>query len=690
MLQMQGDPIQFILSLLKPDPYDVMCPYSRSKKHVPTGGIFFWRIERMVEGYNKNPTRFTVAWDTNGTGAKCYGLYPSELNFLEHMLQCDKDKRWAYEVLMPNKKCKAYGDVDFEGPADPLYDNGWHSNMDMILLHLRQKSLAMFNIDPIFKILFSSRPDGDTIKHSFHIIIMNLIFGSNQDANLKELFSVIEAMGPKWFWNKKGVMKTLIDQSVYDLNRCMRTSESSKYGKLIPLRLLLQNHPQMQFDDNKDPKHLADCLISNPVQPYTVIPSMPQTSQPKAAKHRLKRAAPVDCPVDSPVADKLEKFLRDAGDTTSTVRTITYHPTDDKYHIQCHARDRKCLYNTTRQHDDDEDCSLRLDPDARGYRIWYKCNATQCKDMHRLELGLISKSDMPDQSTPPRPVPPRQVHDLDPAVIADAENLLRMRGDLVSKVTKVTKTEYCYYLHCDQRKQKRRCLINPDIIHDSNNCKLKLTRSMTNDVWCVEYRCFGTACNKCDFQELGHIGTPDSPDHEEPVEEDMSDGVFDVPIDHMMLQLNFFVSRLCQKDNPKVLDILFRIAIVYGKGRPEFQTACFEAYCLNCTCSKQAMHSRWISMTDTAKTGDPLDELQEMYVRCKMKQLNLGDPTDNLRVKANERYCSPQMRSIPLEPRVIAMKAQCGMGKTKTINNWMLATRFVSTCTNFVSCAYQN
>jgi len=214
MLQMQGDPIQFILSLLKPNTQDVMSHDERRKKHVPAGGIWFWFKPRMIEGYNKNPTRFTVAWDTNGTGSKCYGLYPSELNFLEHMLQCDKDKRWAYEVLMLDKECKAYGDVDFEGPADPLYDNGWHSNMDMILAHLRQKSLAMFNIDPIFKILFSSRPDGDTIKHSFHIIIMNLIFGSNQDANLKELFSVIEAMGPKWFWNKKGVMKTLIDQSV--------------------------------------------------------------------------------------------------------------------------------------------------------------------------------------------------------------------------------------------------------------------------------------------------------------------------------------------------------------------------------------------------------------------------------------------------------------------------------------------
>ena len=84
-----------------------------------------------------------------------------------------------------------------------------------------------------------------------------------------------------------------------------------------------------------------------------------------------------------------------------------------------------------------------------------------------------------------------KVVDFDPVVMKDAEALLRMRGDLVSKVTNVTKTDFSHYLQCDQQKQPRKCLINPARIHTINNCRLQLTQSMEGDAWFVDYLCCG-------------------------------------------------------------------------------------------------------------------------------------------------------------------------------------------------------
>ena len=577
-LHMEGDPIQVLLAMLKPDNTDIMFHNDRIRHEVPSGGVWFQYDRRVAEAQAKNPSRFMISWDKKN-GAKCFGLYATNLIFTINLMKCDKNKRWAYEIIPTNTPCKAFGDIEFYGPADPLYPNGWHRKMDMTLAHLDQQVFDIKKYHGKFEVLHSSRPEEGTIKHSFHVIIENLIFPNCHDGTMAAFFNVPESFGDEWFDVHNDIRKPIIDQTVYTKKRNLRTVSSSKYAKVIPLRPLSPNFRLMEFDDNQDPQYLLKFLVSNPDPQYSIVDSIPQI-QRKVSKRNP--------------------------------RSATSKPEQ---------------------------------------REW-------TSDMFRKK---------------------------------DLEDILRRNGDTVSRVTKIDKHydhDDQYWVQCDQRKQKRRCIINPDLVHDSNNCRLRVTLQPRHG-YSVEYSCTSASCKNPRYQLLGYIlNYSESVQAHNPTKEPSFD-IMEIPIDHLTKQLNLWVGGINEKNSTHVRDLLIEIAYVHGKDNTDVQTACVSAYRLNCTWDEQILKNSWdqhqISNVHQC-TCDPLDELQRIYTQDTLFNVNGCMPHDDTQdLLVDEKYCLPYMRKIPTNPRVTVLKAQCGMGKTNAMHQYIRDIPKIDVCLFIVS-----
>ena len=372
---------------------------TRNKVQVPGGGEYFYRLDNMLDAHKDSGKQgFAVAADKNSFDKrKCYGLYPSMTAFLIHLMACPT--RYLYEVLTNHTKCRGFADVEWKQPTK---GPDWPWQMDMILDHLRMKAMRMYGVDAEFKVLVSSREDDGLWKYSFHIIITNLVFNNNHDGTMHSFFTVTDDMGRDWFWDDKGTQKAIMDQRVYDSNRCFRLPYCCKKGTNSPMLPLKSPFHEMQLDDNTDPEHLVEFTVTHMSQQYTLVPSIEPSPVLKSKASRTPSQRPaVSFRVDPAVASTLEKLLADAGDTVSKVSKVNYNPDDDTYFIQCQNNNhiRKCLCDSTRSHDSNN-CILRLTSQPGGYQCRYTCCHPDCKKLGSLSLGFVSLDAMPDNSIP--------------------------------------------------------------------------------------------------------------------------------------------------------------------------------------------------------------------------------------------------------------------------------------------------
>ena len=55
-------------------------------------------------------------------GAKMFGFYPSVQDFYESLLTLPAGRRYGYEIIVENKPCRSYADVEWEGGHDATHD----------------------------------------------------------------------------------------------------------------------------------------------------------------------------------------------------------------------------------------------------------------------------------------------------------------------------------------------------------------------------------------------------------------------------------------------------------------------------------------------------------------------------------------------------------------------------------------
>lgn len=334
-----------------------------------------------------------MSWD-NGYGGKQFGFFPprvSKLDFMLHLLDIPVAYRNAYEMLVENVACRAYLDVDYEGPADPD-----HNTLKRLMSTIRAKIRQDFQCEPKLYVCCGTRPSKDepdtVMKHSYHIVCENLVFERNNDGLMRSFFTSIQG----FTYQKDFEEKSMIDGSVYTKNRHFRTLHSCKRGTTTPL-LRISGDPlldEFTHDWGRDALATLPFFISNPdthecTFVATPAPLLLQIETNKKSK-RHKGDTPMNTAAGGVAAKSfpvpiqmLQELLTLAGDTTTTLGSVQYLGAEDKWQIQGNQRGqgRKCLVTPGTTHERNN-CLLFVEDFKHahydGFKVDYFCTASEC------------------------------------------------------------------------------------------------------------------------------------------------------------------------------------------------------------------------------------------------------------------------------------------------------------------------
>ena len=165
----------------------------QAKFMLPPGGRWWTGKESqkpMLDTFHEDGG-LAISWD-NGHGGKMFGIYPqakSKLDFMLLLLDTPWTHRHAYEMLVENVPCKAYADVEWIGQPDPD-----HCTLKRLVSAIRSKVNEEYKHDPNIYVCCGTRPtkdDPSTNKHSYHIVLEDIIHERNNDGQMKAFFTTI-------------------------------------------------------------------------------------------------------------------------------------------------------------------------------------------------------------------------------------------------------------------------------------------------------------------------------------------------------------------------------------------------------------------------------------------------------------------------------------------------------------------
>ena len=364
----------------------------------------------------------TVAWDTapikgKKDGAKAYAHYDSIEAFYASLLQNPPDKRFGYELIPENTPCKAYGDIEWIGEPDPN-----HALLTHLIKFFRKRAAEWYSDLPgqleVF-VTCSSRPaGGELVKHSYHVIINNLVFSCNHDDQMKLFFTLpgtSDVDSGKFYWtDTKGESKCVVDTGVYDKNRAFRLSYNMKRGSTTPF-LRLSNDPyEDDFTGEYSNESVDDVLpmVLTTIEPcadtYFVKKEVIGSPVGEPANKKRKRDDSADAcggeaaderprahavaRIKMPVSmEALKSALEGHGDDVSRPSSFDVISTGQTgWAIQCNqgGRSRQCLVDPTKTHDSNNLLLfVRPQPNDHIMRVECHCTAESCKRMERVVLG---------------------------------------------------------------------------------------------------------------------------------------------------------------------------------------------------------------------------------------------------------------------------------------------------------------
>ena len=378
--------------------------FDQLRHKIPPGGQWFSGVGSqapVLEIYH-DKAGLAVAWDGH-PGGKMFGIYhQSKEEFMHLLLDAPTSYRNCYELLVENIPCKGYADVEWEGPPEPEHDT-----LKRLVAAIRSKVQTEYSHEPKIYVCCGTRPvnnkrDG-IHKHSYHIVLGNIIFECNHDKTMKNFFAGIS----DFTWKDN---KPMIDDKVYTKNRHFRLPHCTKAGSIVPL-LRISGDPLLDefgHDWGRDVQAVLPFFISQPdiTEDCKFIKTQPQLHQPQDKKKNIKRARiadedvnPVAITAASQVQHKLfpvpttviQQMLVTAGDSVSILGAIQYLPEEDKWKIQCDQRGqgRKCLLDPDTTHSSNN-ALLFIDRFEAGFRVKYQCMSTGCASCAKPTLGYIS------------------------------------------------------------------------------------------------------------------------------------------------------------------------------------------------------------------------------------------------------------------------------------------------------------
>ena len=365
------------------------------KFQFPPGGEWFYNQLPMLEIYREEGG-LAVVWD-KPNGSKMYGVYKqSSESFMLNLLDTPVASRHCYELLAEDIPCKGYADVEWEGQPEPD-----HSTLCRLVAAIRSKVHEEHSREPKIYVCCGTRPtqeDPDILKHSYHIVLENIIYARNNDGQMKQFFSSI----PGFTWMDGVEEKNMIDSRVYTKNRNFRLPHCTKAGSTVPLLRISGDPLKDEFNHEFARKvpAILPFFISNPEikEDCKFIETPPQVLQQAARGASNKRAKTAES-FDGSAPTKLfpvplqvvQHLLAMAGDKVSTLGAIHYLPAEDQWKIQGdqRAQGRKCLLSSGVTHTSNN-ALLFVDRVDTGFRVHYQCMSNECAKCAKPILGYIS------------------------------------------------------------------------------------------------------------------------------------------------------------------------------------------------------------------------------------------------------------------------------------------------------------
>lgn len=205
----------------------------------PDAGEWFALQKHMharVETYpvEKRGSIVRVAWHKKEGGGYSFGIYPDATTLHAALLRLPADKRFLFEQIPP-ERCRAYADVEWKGAPD-----AGHTRMREFCKRLhswcRDKHALRAELYVNTSSYATSEPG--VHKHSYHVVIRNLIFANNHSGTMQRFwkdFVACELETADWWWtkrDKKGEERRvhIVDGGVYTKFRNFRCSLCRKQG----------------------------------------------------------------------------------------------------------------------------------------------------------------------------------------------------------------------------------------------------------------------------------------------------------------------------------------------------------------------------------------------------------------------------------------------------------------------------
>ena len=141
---------------------------------------------KMISDWNEQDRQgVTVSWDMGK--AKLHGFYPDACTLRAALMKVKEGKRNGYELIPEWAHCCPFLDVEFlVDTPDPE-----HARLKMVCAHVKESIMATFGVVANIRVFESSRPDSKSgkYKHSYHIIVPNVIMDNNHNGEMDALMS---------------------------------------------------------------------------------------------------------------------------------------------------------------------------------------------------------------------------------------------------------------------------------------------------------------------------------------------------------------------------------------------------------------------------------------------------------------------------------------------------------------------
>jgi len=247
----------------------ISCVRKLGSMGVPEGALGWFYTQVPALGFLKNTLEnkgVVIAWDKPeehdaGDGAKkgrqgkkIYGVFADYESLWNSVQKLPVLERYGYELVPSGRPCKAYWDLEFCICDLPTHESVAFAKEDVQkimeewLRILKENVKKLFNVKCVLCVLDGTRfvsADELQVKFSFHVIVCNLVFLTNQCKMFKKLRSVMPTLykvsellrqrGENVKFGPSVQDSCAPDMSVWKENQVFRFLTCSKRGSSTPL-----------------------------------------------------------------------------------------------------------------------------------------------------------------------------------------------------------------------------------------------------------------------------------------------------------------------------------------------------------------------------------------------------------------------------------------------------------------------